>query len=454
VCYGLAVAIPVLWTLVYRDAPLVEDALFWFVPAAGVDAARGWALVAQGALPADVLGEHLLVPPQWGAGLPDTGHPPLWYWWLATFLRFGMSLASLRVACLVPAIVGGVGFVALARDQGRAWAGLALWCIPGVLAQVLRPELDLPLLAIVPWALLAVRRRAWGAFTVLALLATWVKEPGVLLFVPAAIQALRDRRGAPGVWAAVFTPVLGLGAWALVDGGLAPLLHTPLTAAELGANVGGVLRYVAFDQGRWCLLLGAAGLFAAPAEAGFVIANVLFFAYVRYDATSGTQDAFTHLRYLGPALAVGVVTASAGFRFPVAVAQLCWLHRVHANGPEASMAGIDGAYTDRAALRQSVAAPVGRIWVGSYLAAGVGRPWAGYPAVDHAAMYTFDTLPTDLRAGDLLLVSPYGEPATRLERALDTETVRVWSLGDVSTQVLRVRGTRPDAWVPAARDVR
>jgi len=435
--------VPVLWQLAHWDAPLVEDALFWFVPAAIEQAKHGLRLAVEGALPLDVVPPGAPMPPQWLDGLPDNAHPPLWYWWLAGFLRWGASLDAVRAACVLPAALAGIGFVALGEAQGRPWAGLAPWAVPGVLAQLLRPELDLPLLGLTPWALLALRRGRWGAFGVIALVASWVKEPGVLLVVPALVRCARDRELRPQALA----PLAGLLAWAAVHG-LAPTLGTPASVGQVLENLGVVLRYVALDQGRVLLVLGFLGVLAAPLEASFVAGFVVFFAYVRFDATAGTLDAYTHLRYLLPAVAVYVVTASARLDVPVALAQLYWLHRVHVNGPEGSMAGVDAAYADRAALRSL---PAGQVsWVGSYLAAGVGRAWTGYPSNPDTRVYAFGTDPRDIADGDLFVASTYGEPSTRLLHALQLRPVSSWSVGEVRTDVWRVVGHDSRGLPPAA----
>ncbi|MBT6145255.1 MAG: hypothetical protein HOH74_07500, partial [Gemmatimonadetes bacterium] len=52
-------------------------------------------------------------------------------------------------------------FVEVGGRLGNRWAGLVPLAMPPVLAQMLRPELDLPLLAIVPWALLAILDGRW-----------------------------------------------------------------------------------------------------------------------------------------------------------------------------------------------------------------------------------------------------------------------------------------------------
>ena len=91
----------VLWGL---DLPLVEDGLFWWVPQGLLAAETGpqWVLdrLPQAARPEAAL------PPQWADGLPDYGHPPLWFWWMGLFLRafgpnhFAVHLAALPFAAL------------------------------------------------------------------------------------------------------------------------------------------------------------------------------------------------------------------------------------------------------------------------------------------------------------------------------------------------------------------
>jgi hypothetical protein len=442
--YVLGALIPVLWLATHWSAPLVEDALFWFVPTAIEESRSGLVLAVEGPLPEAVTVAGAPMPHQWKDGLPDTAHPPLWFWWMALFLKAGITLNAIRAACVLPAALAGLGFVALAEANGRAWAGLTVWAIPSVLAQLLRPELDLPLLACIPWALVALRWNTWTAFAAIAVVATWCKEPGVLLVVPALVEGAR-RRNLP---VQALAPLAAIAAWSLLHGGLAAATQTPTSPSQFGANLLGIVQFVVFDQGRVLLLLGGAGLLAAPVEASLIATFCLFFASVRYDATAGTEDAFTHLRYLSPAVAIYVVVTAARLDYPVAIVQLYWLHRMHAHGPEGSMAGVDSAYADRAAL-QSVR-PGEVAWAGSYTAAGVGRAWTGYPATPGLKAYDFHTTPAQLATGDLLIASTYGEPSRRLERGLKLQVVSTWSVGDAQTRVLRVLGQDPRGWVPAA----
>ena len=93
----LGALLPVGWLFAFWDAPLLEDALFWFVPTALQQLEIGPMLAAHGALPAEGVG-HGPVPPQWGGGLPDVGHPPLGYGWLAAFLVVSPTLHAVRAA--------------------------------------------------------------------------------------------------------------------------------------------------------------------------------------------------------------------------------------------------------------------------------------------------------------------------------------------------------------------
>ncbi len=442
--YALGALIPVLWLAAHWSAPLVEDSLFWFVPTAIQESETGLVLAAEGPLPAAVEAPGAPMPPQWKDGLPDTAHPPLWFWWMALFLKAGIRLGSVRAACVLPAALAGLGFVALAESQGRAWAGLLVWAIPSVLAQLLRPELDLPLLACIPWALVALRWNTWSLFALVAAVATWCKEPGALLIVPALVAGAR-RRQLP---LQALAPLAAIAAWAGAHGGLAAATQSPTTWAQFGENTLGIFRFVAFDQGRALLVLGAAGLLAAPVETSLIVTFCVFFASVRYDATAGTEDAFTHLRYLSPAVALYVVTTASRLDHPLAVLQLYWLHRMHVHGPEGSMAGVDSAYADRAAF-ESIG-PGETAWAGSYAAAGVGRSWTGQPALPGVKVYDFGTIPAQIATGDLFIASTYGEPSRRLEHALNVQGVTTWAVGEVQSRVVRVVGQNPEGWVPAA----
>ena len=191
----IGAALAVAWCLVHWNAPLVEDSLFWWVPKALKAGEAGFPLSPAGDLPAAMVPQAALTLPQWSGGLPDYGHPPLWFWWIGLFTStLGPTLTSIKLAMLLPAAAAGAGFVALGQRIGSAAAGFAVFATPPFMAQLLRPELDLPLIAIVPWALIALLDRAWGRFAALSFLAVWCKEPGVLLVVPAVLVAFTERR--------------------------------------------------------------------------------------------------------------------------------------------------------------------------------------------------------------------------------------------------------------------
>lgn len=424
--------IALLWVLVHLDAPLVEDGLFWWVPKGLLAAERGPRLVLAGDLPrivADFAARAGVLPHQWSGGLPDYAHPPLWYWWLGLFLRVSPTARAVHLACLVPAVLAAAGFGALGARLGHRWAGLAVLCLPPVLAQFLRADLDLPLLAIVPWAMLALVDRRWRTFAVLGFLAPWLKEPGVLLVVPAVWVAGAERR-----WrGAVLAPLLGLGSWALVHGGLARPESLPHSAVEFFRDVPLAARIVFWEQGRWLMLAGLPLLFRRGEIAVLVGAWVVFFAVVGFFAAGGAQP-YTHVRYFLPGMAVAAV-AMAG-RWPaLALLGFGWLHARSPFGPEASLFGIDAARagSDAAAWlgQEATHRPV---WVGSYLAASLTQPWAGAVLAPVMGLHAYgpDTRPDEVPSGAVIVQSAYGEPLDALEHGLSLRAIRHWTRGEAT----------------------
>ena len=159
------------------QVPIVEDSLFWWVPKALMALEQGPAVVYAHSLPESVR-EGLTAtttPHQWSGGLPDYAHPTLWYLWLSLWLAASPTVTAIHLACLLPALAVAIGFVELGGRLGSRWAGLAPLMLPPVIAQLLRPELDLPLLAIVPWALVSLCDGRWRAFAVLGFLAPITK---------------------------------------------------------------------------------------------------------------------------------------------------------------------------------------------------------------------------------------------------------------------------------------
>lgn len=445
----LAAGVAAVAVLTGLDVPLVEDSLFWWVPKALLAMEQGPRAVYAHTLP-EVVAAGLTpetTPPQWAGGLPDYAHPTLWYLWLAGWLTAGRSVAMIHLACLLPAIIAAVGFVEVGGRLGSRWAGLVPLAMPPVLAQLLRPELDLPLLAVVPWALLTVLDGRWRAFWVLGLMAPWMKEPGVLLAVPAVLRAVKERR----LELAALAPLLGLAAWGLVHGGLARPERLPATVVEwLQRDLWMALRIVFLEQGRWLLLLAVPFTWrrwrrgpSASLTAALVATWVLFFATVGFFAASGTADLHTHVRYFLPGMALAGVLL--GVRAPwLALPGLLWLHSASVFGPETSRFGTDAARAERAAapwIAERTAAGEA-IWVGSYQAAGLTQPWAGVvdTPVRGFRIYAMDTAPEQITIGDTVVVAAYGEPAGRLERGLEWTVQERWTVHDATVTAYKVTG--------------
>lgn len=475
--------------LVGLDQPLVEDGLFWWVPQGLWVAERGPAWSPAGELPVAVaapLQGHEAVP-QWAAGLPDYDHPPPWFWWLGLFLAASPTVQAVHLACLLPAVLAATGWVAVAARLGRPWAGLAPLGLPPVLAQLLRPDLDLPLLAIVPWALAAMLDRRWARAAALGLLAPWCKEPGVLLAAPAALAALvalgsPRRASAPpralGPALAAAAPLLGLGLWRLVHGRLASPERLPDGLSAWLVDLGVVARLALWEQGRWLLLVGLLGwgwrlrrgrLSAGePARkdqlaarigllAGFALTWLAFFAGVGFFATRDDAQSLTHVRYFLPGLAALAVLACAALppRLGPALALpgLLWLTARSPFGPEASLFGAQAvrAEADATAFVAQALADGRTVWVGSYQAAALLQPWAGVtvrppppttPAGGRLRIYAQATDPRALQPGDLLLAAAYGEPTGALERAWTWEEVAAWTRGEARVVAYEVKAPR------------
>lgn len=149
---------------------------------------------------------------------------------------------GLRFHPLVPLLgQGGIGVLAVA-NLGALAAGAAVHRV----ARVVTGEADLarraatlvgiappafctawayaegPFLALAAGQLLAVQRRRWWWAAVLGALATLTRPTGLLLVVPAAIEAWRARREtlpSPGAFAAVLAPVAAMGGFLAWVGG-------------------------------------------------------------------------------------------------------------------------------------------------------------------------------------------------------------------------------------------
>ena len=197
--------------------PLGDDDLFWWLPKAIWFSENGLSIVAslpEAALMSSVQGIEL--PSQWSGGLPDYGHPPLWFWWLSLFVNiFGETSAAAHLAVLPVAGVFGWGVSTMLSRLGgvkASWAATAVVLLPSVQAQLVAVDTDIPLLALSVWALVAIIDRNTLFFVITSSLAVWCKEPGVLLCVPALGMAIYDRRWSWG-WLA---PVVMFGLWGLV----------------------------------------------------------------------------------------------------------------------------------------------------------------------------------------------------------------------------------------------
>jgi hypothetical protein len=434
----LGALIAALWVGLHHDVPLVEDSLFWWVPKGILAGETGFPLSPAQSLPSAMTAAATQLP-QWSGGLPDYGHPPLWYWWLGLFTQGGASLGAIRAATLLPAMAAGAGFVALGKRMGLGGAGFAVFALPPFLAQLIRPELDLPLLALVPWALIALLDRAWGRYALLAGLAAATKEPGVLLVAPALVAAHAERR-----WRiAAITPLLVLGGWAWIHGWMAKPERLPDGVFGWGQDFLTVLFIVFIAQGRFVLLVGIKNLFKDHVIASFVVTWVIFFSTVGFFANSGTADLYTHVRYLLPGLAVAAVVL-AGHRPWLAIVGLFFIHTASDFGPEASMFGSDQARSEQQAapwISDQVDAGE-RIWVGTHQAAGLTQPWAGtisHP-VDGIHIYSIDTPAVAVRAGDIVMEVAYGEPAGSLLTGRKKTEVGQWTVHDGWVKAWRIGG--------------
>lgn len=454
------------------NVPLVEDGLFWWVPQGLWVAEHGPALSPAGELPtalaASLVGHDPI--PQWAAGLPDYDHPPLWFWWLGLFLSVSPTIQAVHLAMLLPAVIAARGWVAVAERLGSPWAGLTPLCLPPVLAQLWRPDLDLPLLAVVPWTLVALIDRRWGAALALGLLAPWCKEPGVLLAAPAVLAAASSSGPRLARVAAGLAPLMGLALWRLVNGRLASPERLPADLGSWLLDLGVVARIALVEQGRFVLLLGLPLLLLhlrsqpqrlrperlrpALLLAAFALVWLAFFAAVGFFATRDAEQSLTHLRYFLPGLCALVVLLACRLP-PLALPGLFFLGTRSPFGPEASF------YGSQAALAERDAAPwileqvqEGRtVWIGSYQAAALLSPWAGVaqgpiPARSAAGgqlrIYAEATDPREPAPGDIVVEAAYGEPLGALERALELSALDRWARGEATVQAWQVQARRPD----------
>jgi len=448
------------------NVPLVEDGLFWWVPQGAWVAEHGAALSPAGDLPstlAAALQGHDPIP-QWSAGLPDYDHPPLWFWWLGLFLSVSPTVQAVHLALLLPAVIAARGWVAVAERLGSPWAGLAPLCLPPVLAQLWRPELDLPLLAVVPWALVALNDRRWGAALALGLLAPWCKEPGVLLAAPACLAALSSPGPRLARLGAGLAPLAGLGLWRLVHGRLASPERLPADLGSWLVDLGVVARLALVEQGRFLLILGLPLLLLhlrrqpqrlrpALLLGAFSLVWLAFFAAVGFFATRDSEQSLTHVRYFLPGLCALAVLLVSRLP-PLALPGLLFLSARSPFGPEASFYGLQAGLAERDAapwILEQV--HQGRtVWIGSYQAAALLSPWGGVaegpvPARSEGGgrlrIYAEATDPREPAPGDIVVEAAYGEPLGALERALELSALGAWARGEATVRAWQVQARRP-----------
>jgi hypothetical protein len=420
--------------------PLMDDDLFWWTPKALLVAESGPSWVLSGELPASLLPE-LDVPRQWEGGLPDYGHPPLWFWWLGAWLKvLGASARSVHLAVLPVALATGWGLAALLRRMGgvrAAWTASAILICPPIVAQLWRGDTDVGLLALTTWALVALMDGRWARFAVLGALATWVKEPGVLLVVPAIVACRLERRFR---WQAV-VPLAALLAWGLlhkIQAGwaFAGAERIPENLISWITDIGAVTWLVLGAQGRFLIWPFAAwGIWKAAGPrrgawivGSFTLVQIGFFGSINFLGGVERADSYTHVRYLGPGLSSGAavgVAANPWAAVPLSVASLWNLKKAHKRGPEASLCGAETALALRA-FHEAVPSVDGPLWVGSYAYAQLTRPVAGVVKTPRLNLMVFgpDTVP-EVVSGHVLHAA-YGEPLGRLQE-LGLEEVGRWS---------------------------
>lgn len=139
------------------------------------------------------------------------GHPPLLSIYLAATWRvFGFHPLVTRCAMLAwaAALVCGVYHLARTRYPARvAWAAATLVALaPLVFAQSSLALLDLPVAALVVWALVFLARGQFAALAAALTAACLTKETAVI--VPLALLVVERRR-----WRALSVPILALGLW-------------------------------------------------------------------------------------------------------------------------------------------------------------------------------------------------------------------------------------------------
>lgn len=496
----LVALLPALFLASFLDLPLYEDGLFWWVPRAHLLAEQGPRWIAAGELPLACLPESTL-PPQWTGGLPDYGHPPLWFHYLALWLRLlGPEAWVIHLACIPVAGLLGWGALTLAHRLAGPWGAplaAAVLLSPPLLGQLLRPDTDLPLLAVSLWALVALCDRRIVSFALLSALATWLKEPAVLLILPALVLALRER--CRRLLAASAAAPAALVAWALIHHhltgwALAGAEHLPASPAHYLRDLGTVLGLSFLGTGRWVIwALALAAALAALAKRStripsappanrallictvFVASQLLVFAGLNFLGGRDAHDAYTHVRYLLPAIAVGSLV---GLAIALRAAQISidvvrlhpgrgaallaaatvaaslpsarWLHH---RGPESNLYALDQAraWQSAAAALDAHRPERGVLWVESHLYTALTRPYAGLVTASQAGLRPFGptTRPEALEPGDMILHARYGEPLSRLGELM-LEPVASFTSGSAWVKLDLVQAGRSAGAPPSA----
>ena len=443
--------------LFYWQVPIGEDGLFWWVPKALLVAETGPSFVL------DVLPQaarpNATLPPQWAGGLPDYGHPPGWYWYLGSFLTLPIKTHhALRLAVLSLIVLFGIGSAKLlARIGGQraAWGAMVLPWVPPIAAQFLRADTDLPLLALTPWALVAILDRRDGLFALTAGLATFCKEPGILLAAPALAACILDKRRGWG-WA---VPPLVLAAWAALHysqtgWALAGSERLPDSLMGWLSDLGAVLWITLGSQGRWLFVLPAAWMIyrhgrhrhRALAVLGVHIAvQLLFFGTVNFLGGIERIDSHTHVRYLIPAILGAcaiVIAARVELALVLLPVNLLYLHQASPYGPEASLYGADvQRAVAKAAPEISALGPP--VWVGSYAWTQLTRPYAGTTStpMDQLSVYGYHTDPgvVDGYVVEVCEGEPMGRIQERKRVLVSTTTVKsawvkIWHIEQTDEQ--------------------
>ena len=433
--------------------PLMDDDLFWWTPKGLLVAEHGPQLILAGDLPSALLTDTEL-PRQWADGLPDYGHPPLWFWWLGLWLKLaGPQAQSVHLAVLPVAASAGWGLAVLMRRMGghrAAWGALAVLVTPPLVVQLWRGDTDAGLLALSIWALISLVDGKWLRFAVFSALATWVKEPGVLLVVPAVMACFLERKWR---WAAL-APAASLGLWgavhyAMTGWAFAGAERLPPGPLEWASDLFSVAWLILGDQGRfliwpfavWAVWKGFVRVRPLCIVGSFAVAQIGFFGTFNFLGGIDRDDAHTHMRYLVPGSAGSqavAISANPMAGFAAAAASLWHLKSSHPRGPEASLCSAEeGLALRRFAAGES--ANIRPLWVGSYAFTQLTRPYAGVVSEPMMGLRVYgpDTRPDDVSGH--VLSTTFGEPLGRLQE-LNLEEVQALSGRCGGIRILRVNG--------------